>query len=78
MRGLWQFFQGYFWNLLLSIDQLFNALLAGDPDETLCSRVGKYQRAGRGWFPKQFGRFMNLFQKDHCIQAIEDDRGEKF
>lgn len=36
----------YIWNLLIAIDQLFNALLFGDPDETLSSRMGKRARLG--------------------------------
>lgn len=36
----------YIWNLLIAIDQFFNALFAGDPDETLSSRMGKRARLG--------------------------------
>jgi hypothetical protein len=36
----------YIWNLLISIDQLFNVLLGGDPDETMSSRMGKRVRKG--------------------------------
>ena len=34
----------YFWNVLVAIDQLFNTILGGDPDETLSSRMGKHVR----------------------------------
>ena len=33
--------KAYILNVLIAIDQLANSLLAGDPDETLSSRVGK-------------------------------------
>ena len=36
----------YFKNVLIGIDQLVNALLGGDPDETVSSRVGKAAAAG--------------------------------
>jgi hypothetical protein len=36
----------YFWNLFLAIDQLFNTILGGFPDETLSSRMGKLARKG--------------------------------
>jgi hypothetical protein len=32
----------YFWNLLIAVDQLFNTVFGGDPDETLSSRMGKH------------------------------------
>lgn len=32
----------YFWNVLIGIDQLFNAILGGYPDETISSRMGKH------------------------------------
>lgn len=70
-------FRRYCWNLLVSIDQLLNALLGGDPDETISSRMGKYVRRGRGWIPCQLCKLLNLLHKDHCLQSIEDDEGGK-
>lgn len=67
----------YFWNILITIDQLINTICGGDPDETISSRAGKYARRGSGWFPCQLCKLLNLFQKDHCIRSIEIDRGEK-
>ena len=67
----------YFWNILISIDQLCNTILFGCPDETMSSRMGKYVRRGRGWFPCQLCKILNIFEKDHCIRSIENDRGEK-
>lgn len=32
----------YLYNILIGIDQLVNALLGGDPDETISSRLGKH------------------------------------
>lgn len=68
----------YVWNLLIALDQLLNTLLAGDPDETLSSRMGKYVQRGRGWLPCQLCKLLDwLFKdKDHCINNIEPDEGK--
>ena len=64
----------YIHNLLISLDQLGNTLLFGDPDETISSRVGKNYH---GTF---FESFINwLFQvktNNHCKEAIEEDEGK--
>ena len=31
----------YVWNVLIGLDQFCNAILGGDPDETMSSRMGK-------------------------------------
>ena len=65
--------------VLIALDQLLNSLLAGDPDETLSSRMGKYVQRGRGWFPCQLCKLLALAlrDKDHCINNIEADEGVK-
>lgn len=42
----------YIWNLLIAIDQLFNTILGGDPDETMSSRMGKAIIKRDNWFAK--------------------------
>lgn len=39
-------YKRYIWNVLIAIDQFFNTVLGGDPDETMSSRMGKRQREG--------------------------------
>jgi hypothetical protein len=39
----------YLQSLLVAIDQLGNAWLGGNPDETISSRVGRAAIAGRRW-----------------------------
>jgi hypothetical protein len=41
----------WFWlkNVLLSLDQLLNAILWGDPDETLSRRAGRARETKRMW-----------------------------
>lgn len=65
----------YFWNILIAIDQFLNTLLAGDPDETISSRMGKYAKRKSGWIPCQLCKLLNLFDKEHCIRSIEKDEG---
>lgn len=67
----------YVLNILIALDQLANALLLGDPDETISSRMGKYAERGRGWVPCQLCKLINLFDKDHCKNSIELDEGAK-
>jgi hypothetical protein len=64
----------YIWNMLISIDQLFNTVLAGDPDETISSRMGKRARKGDK-LGKVICRILNIFDKGHCEKSIEEDEG---
>lgn len=38
----------YIWNMLYATDQWLNALFAGDPNETISSRLGKSHRGDHG------------------------------
>lgn len=64
----------YFWNILISIDQLANTLLGGDPDETISSRLAKLNRKGN-----KVGvigcKILDKFDKGHCERVIELDEG---
>jgi hypothetical protein len=66
----------YIWNLLISIDQLLNTILAGDPDETISSRMGKRVKKKNCKVCKVLCRFLDLFEKDHCYKSIEKDEGQ--
>lgn len=77
-------FQSYCKNILIAIDQLVSAILLGDPDETISSRLGKAHRGdyGRGWcytayLPWLFTNcIFTLFGPwGHCESSIEEDRG---
>lgn len=63
-------------NVLIGVDQLFNAILFGDPDETLSSRIGKAAEHGH-WFAIMMSRFLDLFEKDHCKKSMEYDEGKR-
>lgn len=64
-------------NVLIAIDQLFNALFYGDPDETISSRLGKNYKDS--WM-KKFVDWLFKWQKKpqgHSEASIEwDARGK--
>ena len=64
----------YILNVLIALDQFGNALAAGDPDETISSRAGKAQRAGRRW-GCVLCKCLDWFERDHCAKSIEADEG---
>jgi len=64
----------YIYNVLLAVDQLASALVGGDPDETLSSRFGRAQRAGKRW-AKVVCRVLDVVHPGHCEWAIEHDEG---
>jgi hypothetical protein len=63
----------YFWNVLISIDQLFNTVGAGDPDETISSRAGKTE--GTSVASRLLCKFLNMIDPGHCQKSIEPDEG---
>lgn len=73
----------YFWNILISIDQLGNTILGGSPDETFSSRMGKWARDGRNdrGLRKYIWEIANWvvekFEKDHFKKSIEEDEGDQ-
>ncbi len=70
----------YVINLLISIDQFFNTLLGGFPDETISSRAGKWIRANsqaKGGVFYWLCRALHMIDPNHCLDAIEEDEGNK-
>ncbi len=63
-------------NVLIALDQLGNALLGGDPDETISSRLGKAQERGSG-YGAWLRKILDWIDKDHCAEAIERDEGKR-
>lgn len=62
----------YVKNVLIGIDQLVNAMIGGDPDETLSSRIAKSQY---NWAARVAGRFLEWVDPGHLEKAREDDEG---
>lgn len=64
----------YVMNILSALDRLANAITFGSGDETISSRLGKAQAKGSR-FACVFCRFLDLFQKDHCVKSVNPDDG---
>lgn len=69
----------YVYNLLLHGSQTLSVILGGDPDESVSSRLGKAQKAGKKWARNYACPFVDFItnEKDHCEKAIETDEGQK-
>lgn len=68
-----KFLWAYVWNVLIGIDQLANAILGGDPDETISSRAAKRSHVW-GWHV--LGRLLEFIDPGHMKRAIEPDEGK--
>lgn len=65
----------YLWNFLISIDQLGNTIIGGDPDETISSRIGKAARAGKR-FAIWAAAVLHIIDKDHAEKSIDETEGK--
>jgi hypothetical protein len=75
---VWDKAKKWFWNILIGVDQLANAILGGDPDETLSSRMGKKIAKGAEtnnvyWL---ICWLLDKIDPDHCQKSIEKDEGK--
>lgn len=74
----------YGYNLALSVDQHINAVLLGDPDETISGRTGRAILSGRAkpWVPK-FGEFVDFLAEklfgdyNHVVKSVEAEETPK-
>lgn len=71
----WSRVRKWLWNIGIALDQLANAVLGGDPDETISSRAAKSAREGRLW-GCIFCRLIDRFDPNHCEKTIEPDEGK--
>lgn len=68
----------YVKNLLLSLDQLLNVLLGGDPDETLSRRAGRARDRGEGW-GCWLCKYLDKIDPRHCdktLAAVKREEGQ--
>ena len=72
----------YCLNVLIGLDQFGNAILGGDPDETISSRLGKLKVRHGGNIPwyrplsKVVDWGVDKIDPNHSIDAIEHDEGK--
>lgn len=67
----------YIWNILIALDDLMNAILGGNGQETMSSRMGKHLAKHDCPFCNFMCKLLNYIQKDHCVKSIEKDEGVK-
>ncbi len=69
-------YKGWIKDILIGVDQLGNALLRGDPDETISSRAAKAEVRGKRW-GCVLCTFLDKLDPDHCKKSLELDEGRK-
>lgn len=60
--------------VLIAVDQLVNALLAGWPDETLSSRAWRWEQGGVRAWPRRIIDRLFFWEQDHCYQSYISER----
>jgi hypothetical protein len=74
---------GWFKNVMVTLDCLGNTLALGDPDETISSRSAKAQAYEQSTAPPSYGwgcrmcSFLAIFQENHCAKALERNKGSR-
>lgn len=71
MRSLAEVLLNWSYNVFSATSAWANAVIGGDPGETISSRIGKSIRGG-GWAA---GVCWPAWARDHFLWAITDDRG---
>lgn len=69
-------YKGWIKDILIGVDQLGNALLRGDPDETISSRAAKSAARGKRW-GCVLCKFLDKLDPNHCEKSIETDEGKR-
>jgi hypothetical protein len=73
--------EGYVRNVLIGLDQFANALIGGDPNETISSRSAKARANRRLWgcvlclLLGWIATIINRKKTDHCAGALMPDAG---
>lgn len=64
-----------FQQILIAIDQLFNAILSGWADETLSSRAWRQHEKKRRWYYlRRLIDGLFFWEKDHCRLSYESEQ----
>mgnify|MGYP000232193139 CR=1 FL=1 len=81
LRLVWLLLRAYAFNLFVSVDILANAIIGGDPGETVSSRAGKGKLKGQP-VHTFLSRVIDLIfemlfsQEDHCVNSVQHDEGK--
>ena len=61
-------------SVLVAVDQLVNALLAGYCDETLSSRAWRWDNDGVRSWPRRVVDALFFWEKNHCRESYVSER----
>ena len=64
----------YWKKVLVALDQLVNALLAGWPDETMSSRVWRWEQDGVRAWPRRLIDRLFFWDPGHCRESYRSER----
>lgn len=64
----------YIKNVLIAIDQLFNAAIGGYCDESLSSRAWRWEQNGVRDWPRKLIDGLFFWQREHCKSSYESER----
>lgn len=61
----------YLYNLLIGLDQFFNTLFGGSPDETISSRVFRYKDSNV--VARVTCKVLDTIDPNHCENSLEPE-----
>ena len=61
-------------HILIAIDQLFNTIFNGWPDETFSARCWRWEKNGKRSWPRKLVDALFFFDPDHCRESYESER----
>ena len=64
----------YYKDVLIAVDQLVNALLAGWPDETMSSRAWRWEQDGVRAWPRRLIDRLFFWEPNHCRESYRSER----
>lgn len=64
----------YIKNVLIAIDQFFNAAIGGYCDETMSSRAYRWEQDGVRAWPRRVIDRLFFWEKQHCYQSYISER----
>ena len=64
----------YIKNVLIAIDQLFNAAIGGYCDETLSSRAWRWEQDGVRAWPRRLIDLIFFWEPNHCRESYRSER----
>ena len=64
----------YLKNVLIAIDQLFNAVIGGYCDETMSSRAWRWEQDGVREWPRRFIDRLFFWEPNHCRESFQSER----